>query len=218
MTKMNTRGRDLNHVAYLYDPLIEFFSFGREKQFRKLTLACMEPFSDEHILDIGCGTGSLTLLAAAKMNESGSIVGIDAAPRMIDIARKKAERAEVKASFQVAVAEKLPFADNSFTMVVNSMFCHHIDRELKIRAFAEMHRVLQKGGILVTADIDRPSTLLGKITGWAGRWLLWQSELEDNLRGQLPQLIRKAGFTNIDRYAHVHGLISFYTAQKEDKP
>ena len=79
-------------------------------------------------------------------------------------------------------------------MVVNSMFCHHIDLELKNLAFREMYRVLVPGGRLITADIDRPSTLLGWLTGWLGRWLLLQPELADNLRGLLPELMAQCWF------------------------
>ena len=209
-----TRGRHLNHVASLYDPVVERLSFGREQRFRELTLAQMDIGPADRILDVGCGTGTLTLQAARLLGPEGSIIGIDAAPRMIAIAGKKAAAAGSPARFETAVAEALPFSDQQFTMVVNSMFCHHIDLQLKKLAFAEMYRVLVPGGLLITADIDRPTTLLGWLTGWLGRWLLLQPELAENLRGLLPELMTEAGFGEVRQVAHVHGLISFFRAVK----
>jgi ubiquinone/menaquinone biosynthesis C-methylase UbiE len=112
------------------------------------------------------------------------------------------------------VAEELDFPDAHFDVVVNSMFSHHVDRELKQRAFAGMFRVLRPGGTLVTADIDRPTTLMGWLAGWGGRWLLLQPELEDNLRGRLPTLMAEAGFSDLQLRDHLFGLVSFYTAQR----
>ena len=215
MDAIPTRGRHLNHVAALYDPLLETLSFGREQRFRELSLTHMAIQPDDRILDIGCGTGSLTLLAARLLGPEGSIIGIDAAPKMITIACRKASQQGSAARFRAAVAESLPFTDGEFSLVVNSMFCHHVDLALKRAAFGEMFRVLAPGGRLLTADIDRPTTPLGWLTGWIGRWLLLQPELADNLRGLLPGLMRQAGFADVRQVAHVHGLISFFTARKE---
>jgi ubiquinone/menaquinone biosynthesis C-methylase UbiE len=212
--KPATRGRDLDHVAGAYDFVHERLSLGKERQFREKTLDYMAFNPTDRVLDVGCGTGSLTMLVARRLQPPGEAVGIDAAPRMIRIARGKAVREGVPATFRVMVAEELDFPDAHFDVVVNSMFSHHVDRELKQRAFAGMFRVLRPGGTLVTADIDRPTTLMGWLAGWGGRWLLLQPELEDNLRGRLPTLMAEAGFSDLQLRDHLFGLVSFYTAQR----
>lgn len=209
-----TKGRHLNHVAWLYDPLVEKMSLGRERRFRETTLQIMNANPHDHVLDIGCGTGSLTLLIAENLANDGEVVGLDAAPKMIAIARKKAIRKRSRAQFVVGVAEKLDFADSSFDLVVNSMFTHHINRELKRLAFAEMYRVLKPGGRLCTADIDKPTTFFARVLGWASRYVLFQPELEDNLCGKLPELMAEANFQDIKKRKHLYGIVSFFVASK----
>ncbi|MEW6428428.1 MAG: methyltransferase domain-containing protein [Thermodesulfobacteriota bacterium] len=214
MPRPETRGRHLDHVAWLYDPLVERMSFGREARFRQRTLAWMDIRPGQRILDVGCGTGSLTLKIGEALAGSGSVTGIDAAPRMIAIARKKAAARGAAVRFETMAAERLDFGAAVFDTVVSSMFTHHIDTELKHRAFAGMYRVLRPGGLLVTADIDRPTTPLARLVGWLSRYLLLQPELLDNLRGDLPAIMAAAGFAGIGRREHLHGLVTFFTAVK----
>jgi ubiquinone/menaquinone biosynthesis C-methylase UbiE len=97
------------------------------------------------VLDVGCGPGSVLRRLARGFDVEG--VGVDASPKMIDVARGEAPEIE----FHVGQAEELPFAEASFDAVVARMVVHHLDRP---RAFAEMSRVLGPGGRLVITTTD----------------------------------------------------------------
>ena len=86
-----TRGRTLDYAAAVYDWLSPLMTFGHEKRLGQTALGLLALKGDEKIIDIGCGTGTLTLEAAQRLSaeNGGMIVGIDAAAKMIQLARKK---------------------------------------------------------------------------------------------------------------------------------
>lgn len=128
----------------------------------------------DRVLDVGCGTGSLTIAIKKCLGQSGEVYGIDPASQMIQLARKKASKADVDINFKVGVIEDLPFPDKCFDVVLSSFMVHHLPGdELKSQGFAEIKRVLKPGGKLLVVDIDRKqknakkySTLL-KNTGFS---------------------------------------------------
>jgi SAM-dependent methyltransferase len=97
------------------------------------------------VLDVGSGPGSVLRQLARRFDVEG--VGIDASPRMIEVARREAPEIE----FHVGRAEQLPFGDATFDAVVSRLVVHHLDRP---RAFAEMRRVLRPGGRVVVTTTD----------------------------------------------------------------
>ena len=97
------------------------------------------------VLDVGCGPGSVLMQLARGFDVTG--IGVDASPKMIDVARREASGID----FHVARAERLPFDDAAFDAVVSRLVIHHLDRP---RAFAEMHRVLRPGGRVVVTTTD----------------------------------------------------------------
>jgi SAM-dependent methyltransferase len=96
------------------------------------------------VLDIGCGTGELTLLLASRGLDA---TGADASPRAIGIARRKAEeRGIAGATFEVGDALDLAFPDAAFDTVVDSGVFHVFDDGERVRFVESIHRVLAPGG------------------------------------------------------------------------
>jgi len=98
-------------------------------------------------LDIGCGTGFLSLELASRGHR---VVGIDFAPSMIVEARKKAREHQLGIGFEVADAEQLPFPAASFDIVVSRHLLWTLPNPHS--AMDEWIRVLRPGGRLIVID------------------------------------------------------------------
>jgi ubiquinone/menaquinone biosynthesis C-methylase UbiE len=102
----------------------------------------------DRVLDVACGTGALTLAAARIAGPEGSVVGLDANPEMLEVARRK--RAAI--DWIDGRAESLPFDSDSFDAVVSQFgFMFFEDRP---KSLAEMMRVLKPEGRLAVAVCD----------------------------------------------------------------
>ena len=100
------------------------------------------------VLDVGCGTGALTLAVAERVGPGGTAVGLDLNPGMLAVARTKPARIE----WVEAPAEALPFPDRSFDAVVSQFaLMFFADR---VAALREMWRVLRPDGRLAVAVCD----------------------------------------------------------------
>ncbi|HEY8735669.1 MAG TPA: class I SAM-dependent methyltransferase [Candidatus Dormibacteraeota bacterium] len=146
------------------------FGGTRRRSYRQLLLAGgVKP--GDRVLDIGCGPGFFARMLAQAVGAEGSVVGIDAAPEMIEYAGRKARRL-ANCRFQPGTAESLAFPDASFDVVVSSLMVHHLPDEIRLKAAREMRRVLRPGGTLLLADFTIPERgswrLVASITGHAG--------------------------------------------------
>jgi ubiquinone/menaquinone biosynthesis C-methylase UbiE len=152
-TQVQTSGHVLNWYGPVYDFAANLMTLGRLRRLREETLSLAGVRPREKVLDVGCGTGSLAVLAAERVGEGGRVCGIDPAPRMIAAAVRKAKRQNVMVDFRPGVIEALPFPDQSFDLVVSSFMLHHVPDEVKRPGFAEVRRVLRPGGRFFAVDL-----------------------------------------------------------------
>ena len=176
-----TEGRTIRWAGR-YDLLVFMFTLGQAGRLRSRTADLAQLTPGEAVLDVGCGTGDLTLEVYRRVGTSGLVAGIDAAPEMVARARKKAGRRHMMIDFRVEPVEKLSFADQTFDVVVSSLVFHHLPDKLKRQGLAEIQHVLKPGGRLLLVDLLGPTHAF-----------LLHSSLQTTLPELLP-LLDEAGF------------------------
>lgn len=154
---LHTKGLVLHSEARYYDLLAWLLTLGRERAFRDRLVELAAVQSGESVLDVGCGTGTLAIAAKRRVGSSGTVVGIDASPEMIERAKQKALNAGVAVRFEVAIVEALPFPDASFDVVFNTLMLHHLPRPVREQCARQMRRVIKPDGRIVAVDFATPA-------------------------------------------------------------
>jgi demethylmenaquinone methyltransferase/2-methoxy-6-polyprenyl-1,4-benzoquinol methylase/phosphoethanolamine N-methyltransferase len=172
---------------------VSLLMLGRRKRLRRTTVALAHIQPGATVLEVGCGTGDVALVAKAQAGPHGVVSGIDASPEMIAVARGKAARQGVAIDFQVGLIEALAFPDATFDVVLSSLMMHHLPDDLKRQGLAEIARTLKPGGRLLIVDFKRPTDRVGR----ALSLLLLHSGLSSGVQDLTP-LLQAAGFTGIE--------------------
>jgi len=114
--------------------------------------------TESHILDCGCGPGSITV-GLAQWAPAGQTVGIDLAAEQLDEARALARELDIEnVTFREGNIFNLPFEDGSFDVVFSQTVLYHVPNTEK--ALAEIKRVLRPGGLVALRDVLSASNIV----------------------------------------------------------
>jgi ubiquinone/menaquinone biosynthesis C-methylase UbiE len=207
--------------ALRFRPLTAWYDFIirstiRESTFKSRLIEETKLQPGNRALDLGCGTGTLTLLLKSRYPQV-EVLGIDPDPQILQMARSKSTQSGIDVAFEQAFSFALPFPDDSFDCVVSSLVFHHLTRENKLRSLREALRILRSGGHLYIADFGAPQNPLLRASFFFVQLFDGFESTRDNVAGLLPGFIRDSGFSAVTEtacFATLFGTIRLMRAQK----
>ncbi|HEX5709111.1 MAG TPA: class I SAM-dependent methyltransferase [Pyrinomonadaceae bacterium] len=173
----------------LYDPLVKWLM--PETKFKTRLVRDAQIQAGHRVLDLGCGTATLTLLIK-QIHPDAEVVGLDGDDKILNIARRKVAQSGAAVTLQRALAFALPYADGSFDRVLSSMVLHHLTPDDKRRTLAEVSRVLGPRGEFHVVDFRRQNK-------------------------SLPGMFRETGFARVEEYAEyatLFGTLALWRARR----
>jgi len=220
--------RMFDAIAPTYELINALFSGGRDRAWRRRTVARAAVQPGDAVLDIACGTGDLLRAFARYAPQAGAYVGADFAHEML---RRAAERDAGRLGWCEADGLSLPFADASFD-VTSCAFGVRNFQDLD-RGLAEMHRVLRPGGRTVILEFTRPANRVVRVVHefYAGRLMPLGAALVARDRSgayrylpksvvsfldaqQLSDRLRAAGFDQVTATPLTFGVVTVYRGTK----
>jgi len=194
----------------LYDPLLKWAM--REDTFKRYLVAQADIHPGMNVLDLGCGTGTLTILLKQAYPQV-EMTGLDGDSQILDIARAKAGKAGVSISWEHGLAHELPYPPATFDRVVTSLVLHHLTRDNKRKAFEQIYRVLKPGGEFHILDFGQPRSVRMRVIASFMRRL---EETADSFDGLIPVMLHEAGFSGITeprQFSTIFGPVSYLRAR-----
>ena len=186
-------------LTRFYDPVVRLTT--RERRVKQALVEAAAVPAGATVLDLGCGTGTMTVWLKQQHPEA-RVIGLDADPGILAIAREKAARTGVDVEFVEANAADIPLLEHSVQRVVSSMFFHHLLPDQKAQVLAEVFRVLEVDGELHISDWGEPSNGLMRAMFFFVQLLDGFASTRDSVEGRLPGLIEAAGAQQVRNYDH----------------
>ncbi|RUR76656.1 methyltransferase type 11 [Nostoc sp. PCC 7120 = FACHB-418] len=142
-------------AAVTYDPITEYVLPPNETLVRQALIDGVK-VQPRRILDLGCGTGSTTLMLKQAFPQA-DVIGLDLSPYMLVRAEDKARTADLDISWRHGNAEKTSFPNASFDLVTTSLLFHETPVEVSQTILQECFRLLVAGGQVIILDGNQKS-------------------------------------------------------------
>ena len=195
--------RQYDWMSRVYDGFM--FVFPLWKRWIRSVIPFLE---GPRLLEVSFGTGDL-MAQYARIGDF-QVSGIDYNRRMISLARGKMERLGITARLDRGNVESLPYPDESFDSVINTMaMTGYPDGRL---ALSEMVRVLKPGGRLLIVDFDYPHD-----RNRFGYWLVRLAEKVGDVMQDLNELLREQPIRYEDRSVGGFGSVHLFVCRKLDE-
>jgi len=223
-------------ITRRYGLMNRIITFGMDGGWRRqATEECLAN-KPQKVLDLGCGTGDLTLELVQQAAENTDITGVDFSPDMLEVAKEKAKRltGAKRPSFTSGDAVSLPFPEKHFDSVGSAFAFRNMTYKNPAaeRHIAEVLRVIKPGGRLVIIETSQPKQwLIRKLNHLYLRcfvfWLGWlisgnraaygylvDSSINYYSPEELKEIMLRAGFSKVNFRRLFFGAVSIHTATK----
>ncbi len=212
--------RFYDHIACrYYDALMKwcFLPLGGERRVREQLLSSVPLGSGGRVLDMCCGTGTLSRAVAEKFGQRGLVAAIDVSRGQLAVARRRHSLPNVV--FSVMDATATSFGDGWFDLVIIAHALHEMDRDTRRAVLGEAHRVLRCGGRVAVLEMDRAQGLLRRLLlGFF--WFYWlpfnfeTATRRDMLRRGVVTEVREAGFGSVSKLPMYRGALQVVVGVK----
>lgn len=189
----------------------------KEQRFKERLVVALDLAPGQRVLDVGCGTGTLTILIKQACGDA-CVLGLDGDQQILTIARSKVEATHTDVRFIHGRVSGIPFSADSIDRVASSLLFHHLSADDKRRGLREIHRVLSPGGKLCVADWGKAQNILMRGAFLGVQLLDGFATTGENVRVGLSPILEESGFTTVKEIHHemtLFGTLSLYEAVKE---
>ena len=187
----------------------------KKEKFKSLLVDQARIRSGHRVLDLGCGTATLTILLKTR-HPDAEVVGLDGDPDILAIARRKVVQAGIEIDLRQGMAFDPPFEPASFDRIVSSLVFHHLSTEQKKATFEALRMLLRPGGELHVADWGKTRSLLTRAAFLSVQLLDGFATTNDNVQGRLIPMMKNVGFVSVVETHHeptLFGTLSLYRAE-----